>query len=317
MEEKELKLQASGKIRSSRPGKDEMMKYSDQVKGKIEDYKKMRAEITTLRAELVVLQNTEQTLKKKHKNLDDFLSELERTKGVEGYRSTQRALEEMSEKTAAVDQMKGATLEQISSMVEKIGRKFKEMQTQLQPLINELKNTRQEYMEVEANYAERKVNYDKIALVMDLERQSLEKECDSLQEECLREESRYHYLNNLIFINNLKLEKAEQERKWQAGEDRMLPNFASFKDLYTHKIVQQEQYSKQLRAKHKLLTENSSVMTNQRTLFKDLSALLEAKVRANTGNGMMTGMAGFGHGSGGGATFAETMIFGNADVMMV
>jgi len=48
----------------------------------------------------------------------------------------------MSEKTAAVDQMKGATLEQISSMVEKIGRKFKEMQTQLQPLINELKVSR-------------------------------------------------------------------------------------------------------------------------------------------------------------------------------
>lgn len=45
----------------------------------------------------------------------------------------------MSEKTAAVDQMKGATLEEISAMVEQIGREFKSKQLQLQPLMQELK----------------------------------------------------------------------------------------------------------------------------------------------------------------------------------
>ena len=45
----------------------------------------------------------------------------------------------MTEKTAEVDQAKGATLEQISSMVEQIGREFKSKQAQLQPLMAELK----------------------------------------------------------------------------------------------------------------------------------------------------------------------------------
>jgi hypothetical protein len=45
----------------------------------------------------------------------------------------------MSEKTAAVDQMKGATLEEISAFVEQIGREFKTKQLQLQPLMTELK----------------------------------------------------------------------------------------------------------------------------------------------------------------------------------
>lgn len=45
----------------------------------------------------------------------------------------------MAEKTAEVDQMKGATLEEISAMVERIGREFRKQQTQLQPLIAELK----------------------------------------------------------------------------------------------------------------------------------------------------------------------------------
>ena len=45
----------------------------------------------------------------------------------------------MTERTAEVDQMKGATLEDISSMVEQISREFKNKQAQLQPLIQELK----------------------------------------------------------------------------------------------------------------------------------------------------------------------------------
>jgi hypothetical protein len=45
----------------------------------------------------------------------------------------------MSEKAAEIDQMKGATLEEISSKVEMISREFRNKQSQLQPLIAELK----------------------------------------------------------------------------------------------------------------------------------------------------------------------------------
>ena len=48
----------------------------------------------------------------------------------------------MAERSAEVDQMKGATLEQISSMVEEIGREFKGKQAQLSPLMAELKVSR-------------------------------------------------------------------------------------------------------------------------------------------------------------------------------
>jgi intraflagellar transport protein 81 len=61
----------------------------------------MREELASARAELVILQRTEQILKSRHKNIDDFNAELEASKGVEGYRGTQRALEEMAEKTYA------------------------------------------------------------------------------------------------------------------------------------------------------------------------------------------------------------------------
>lgn len=45
----------------------------------------------------------------------------------------------MTEKAAEIDHVKGATLEEISAMVEQISREFRNKQNQLQPLIAELK----------------------------------------------------------------------------------------------------------------------------------------------------------------------------------
>ena len=180
-EEKDSYLRAQGKSVSKVPRKMEFDKYAAVVKDKIEKYKKMRDELSGLRAELVLLQRTEMILKSRNKNLDEFLNELEKKQGVEGFRDTQRELIEMTEKAAEVDKMKGSTLDQISEMVDQIGREFKSKQAQLQPLMAELKNVRHEYMEVEAQFADRKSSYDKIAVGLEIEKQNLEKECDTYQ----------------------------------------------------------------------------------------------------------------------------------------
>jgi intraflagellar transport protein 81 len=139
LDDREAELQAARGKKNPAMGKVDLKKYGAQVREKIDKYKKMREELSALRAELVVLQRTEQLLKGKLTNLDAFLSEMERKKGIEGYRDTQRALVEMAEKTAAVDSEKGATLEQISAMVEQISREFKSKMVQVQPLMHELK----------------------------------------------------------------------------------------------------------------------------------------------------------------------------------
>lgn len=58
---------------------------------------------------------------------------------MQGFRTAQKQLEDMTDETARVDSIKGATLEDISVMVEQIGREFRNKQAQLQPLITELK----------------------------------------------------------------------------------------------------------------------------------------------------------------------------------
>jgi len=53
------------------------------------------------------------------------------------------------------------------------------------------------------------------------------------QDECLREESRYHYLQHLIGITRIKIDRAEQEKAWQKGKGRMMRDFAHLKEFYT------------------------------------------------------------------------------------
>jgi intraflagellar transport protein 81 len=300
-EEKEEELRSKGKGGAGgRVTKSDVKKFGAIVKDKVEKYKKMKEEIGRQREELVLLQRTEQLLKQKDKNIDEFNAELEKKHGVEGFRGTQRALEEMAEKTAEIDQSKGMTLEQISTLVEQITREFKQRQGQLQPLMAELKAMRSEYMDVEAMYNEKKGNYDKVAIGLDMEKSALEKECDNFQEECIREESRFHYLNSLTNIAKIKTERAEQEKKWQSGDGRMMRDFASFKDLYANKLSQQEQMTKALRKKQKELKENAGVMTNQKTNFLNLQVLLETKKAISDGT----------YNGGGGLVMAEAKMGG-------
>ena len=47
----------------------------------------------------------------------------------------------------------------------------------------------------------------------------------------MREESRYHYLNCLVSIAKIKIERANQEKKWQSGDgSRMMRDFSSYKE---------------------------------------------------------------------------------------
>lgn len=82
IEDKENELRGQGKG-GGKLAKRDLKQYGAVVREKIEKYKKMREELALLRSELVVLQRTEQILKSRHKNLDEFLADLEKQRGIE------------------------------------------------------------------------------------------------------------------------------------------------------------------------------------------------------------------------------------------
>ncbi len=92
-------------------------------------------------------------------------------------------------------------------------------------------------MDVESQYQEKKMTYEKVAIGLDMEKQSLEKECNQYQDEALREESRYFFLQNQISIAKIRLERCEQEKKWQSGKESMLRDIKCLKDLYAVSFI--------------------------------------------------------------------------------
>ncbi|CAM9267833.1 unnamed protein product [Chrysoparadoxa australica] len=125
----------------------------------------------------------------------------------------------------------------------------------------------------------KKGGYEKVAVGLEVERQQSEQECDALQEECLSAESRFHYISNLDSIMEARLKRVEQEERWEQGDGRLLPDFKCYKDLYEHKLRQQESLSKQLRRQQKSIKEAEGGSSEQRKMFHDLQLLLRCKVR--------------------------------------
>ncbi|CAM9458362.1 unnamed protein product, partial [Phaeothamnion confervicola] len=260
--------------------REEFKQFSARLRDTTAAYKRAKSDLAALQAEAVVLHRTEQILRAKDARLDGALRQLEAEQGVTGYRDARAALIARSERTAQVDALKGETLTDISALVNSIALELRSKQDRLRPLIEELKGLRQTCGEIEADYQRKRSGYEKAAMGIEVERQQLEKECDTLQEACLREESRFHFLQSLCSIARAQLERVRQEEAWDRGDGRLLPDFKCYKDLYEHKLRQQESMSKQLRRQQKSIREREGGGAEQRKAFLRLQEVLRCKLAA-------------------------------------
>lgn len=103
---------------------------------KVRTYKKATSRLAELRAESIVLQRTEQTLRGRVHNLEEFLKVQEERAGVTGFRDAQQTLEAASEQTAEIDEVKGDTLEEISAIIKSITMKVEEKKDKLKPKVS-------------------------------------------------------------------------------------------------------------------------------------------------------------------------------------
>jgi hypothetical protein len=115
---------------------------------------------------------------------------------------------------------------------------------------------RTEFKRVQNIHDDKKSIYDKLSSKLASARNHLEKECKRLQSDWKQAERNYHYLASANEIIGGHVDKAMKENDWQNGENKMLPDFQCLHDLYTHKLVQQENLAKQLRTEQRLIKDN-------------------------------------------------------------
>lgn len=335
IEGKEAKLsEMSGPRHMSR---EEFAAYAAALRAKTQTYKGLKQELADVRQETVVLARTEALLKARAGDIDVFLRKLEEKKGVSGYTAVQSEMEKVSALKQRIDESKGATLNEISRIVDDINALVRDKRAQLQPAIKELRTRRAEFGEVEAVYLRDKAVYESVASGLEGERAALEREADALQEDALREESRFHMLATQLEGVTAALERAKSEADCEKGSDRYLRDFKTRKDLYATKLGQLETLAKELRKKQKDIRENAAAHAAQRARFGDLHKLLQAKANvyridptggysgvpaveamlaaaARGGDGTAAGGAGAAGGAAGGVGFEDT---GGANVMIL
>jgi hypothetical protein len=93
--------------------------------------------------------------------------------------------------------MEGVTVDQLSMMVAQIAKEFKSRQTNLQPLMNELRSVKQTVSEMETEYFDKRAAFEKMTVGLEMEKLALEKDCDDLQVNYFRASIFAVVLNNL------------------------------------------------------------------------------------------------------------------------
>mmetsp|Transcript_17872 Transcript_17872/g.42762 ORF Transcript_17872/g.42762 Transcript_17872/m.42762 type:complete len:673 (-) Transcript_17872:186-2204(-) len=253
----------------------EFARYADSLKLKAKEYKKKKGELSSIIAEKGILSRTEDILKTRHGDQTDFLASLEKQKGVQGAAQLQTQLEQVSEQTAEVNQTKALTLEDISKTVQEINNTIKEKKSKLAPLIKELRQVRSDFSLLETEYNEKKAVYENTAVGLDAERDKLNTEVAAVSEECRREESRFHYLHAMIASTRILLDRAAKE---DAGKNRIGDANQSYRELYQSRVQQQENLSKTLRERQKMVKESHEANLEQANMFRDLRKILGAKM---------------------------------------
>ena len=172
--------------------RDDFKQYAASLRGKSQQFKKMKKILDEIRSELNVLLRTEGILKGRAGDVQEVLAQLEESKGVGGYSKMQDQFEDVSKNKQNIDKKKDQTLQEISKIVSDIESQLKEKKAKLAPQIKQLRAYRQKYNEMEVIYGEKKRAYDNTVMNLEQEKNKLEAEANKLWEDYKSEETKYH-----------------------------------------------------------------------------------------------------------------------------
>lgn len=142
--------------------RDDFKQYAANLRGKNAQYKQMKKILGEIKAEVNVLDRTEQILKSRADNLDDFMKSLEKKKGIAGYDKVETKLVGVSEDKEKLDSAKDQTLQEITKIVQDFEAQLKDRKAQLAPHIKNLRTLRQTIGDLEPDYNEKKRQFDNI-----------------------------------------------------------------------------------------------------------------------------------------------------------
>ena len=115
--------------------REQMKKFSEAFGVKKEEYNRKKQELSDMQYEASILHRTEDLVKGRHDNIEEFLKRREEHAGVEGYHAIQNESHDVQETTTKINDVKGETLREISEMVKEMAKTLNDSKEKLQPLV--------------------------------------------------------------------------------------------------------------------------------------------------------------------------------------
>jgi intraflagellar transport protein 81 len=263
-----------------KPKSDEEIKaYVKELENKTIMYKDKRARMDAVKAEVEVLMNTEKILRDRDTNIQDFNNQLAKEHGVEGFQDVQDNMEKVSIQKQSLDDNKGSALESMSKVIKKIENTLRTKRDKLQPQIKDLKVVRAQHEQVESDFKEKFQVYEGIRISIEGDRSKLEQEVESNRQAIMDEEESYHYLNCLKQINQAKNLQLTQEVAYLVGDERLSPQYKSYKEMLDKLINAEDAKAKRLRQMKTSVQEGHVGNIEQRNMFLNLKTIMECKLK--------------------------------------
>lgn len=226
-------------------------------------FRKAKKEVKAFEEKNAKLNQSQQQINGEVQDIITFLKIQEDTAGVSGYADVNYELEQTSKDTSSLNEKKSETLAEISSTVEKIALVLEAKQNELEPKVQHLKKSRVQFLEFQQHFDTEKAAYAELEQKINAEYDGLKEESTKLQDELTKNEAQYAQLceSNGNFECDIKY-------------------CTSINDL-EDKVNEQDEMLNDLRKKHSQMVIDTECSAKQQTLFTNLIALLNLKVKSN------------------------------------
>ncbi len=128
-------------------------------------------------------------------------------------RAKEVSIEKASLEKANEDELKGASMDQLSNLVQQITEQLKGHKSRLQPMIEELRSVRTTYSAVDTRHSEMKARYEQVRGEVDLDLNRVTAECQASQDEIDQLETKYHELQSQMGYLDNRLQVVNKEGK--------------------------------------------------------------------------------------------------------
>ncbi|KAL7554039.1 hypothetical protein ACHAWF_017406 [Thalassiosira exigua] len=115
--------------------RDEFAEFQEHLARKLERYDDSKEEIAKAKERILELKHAKKAIEIQRRNLHDRFREEEERAGVQGFRDASNKLEHTSKQTASLNELKSQTLDDISTVVQRIANTLEEKKQELEPKV--------------------------------------------------------------------------------------------------------------------------------------------------------------------------------------